>query len=176
MRDMSNTNTHEAIAIVATSTNRGWVLRQLPGDATDSLERLVDYLRGERAEGAVLGLVCVDDSWGAVVRPAPGGVRILMSDATAAIYDYLATDMLDELDVDTPTEEEADEAEEDHAAWPEGEFDLLDDLGVSEQMVTVVFEDYEMYPAEQLVRVADELGFADELADMLGEFLPEDDD
>ena len=176
MRNMSNTESFDTIAVVATSTEHGWALRELPDDATDSLESLVDHLRSERAEGAVLGLVCIEDSWCAIVRPIPGGVEILMSDATAAIDDYLATDMLDELDVDTPTEEEADEADENDTAWPEGEFDMLEDLGVSEQLLTVVFDDPEYYPAEQLICVAEELGFDEELSDLLDANLPDDED
>lgn len=172
---MTNTDSFEPIAIAATSSERGWTLRELPDDATDSLEHLVDHLRGERAEGAVLGLVCIEDSWCAIVRPVPGGVEILMSDATAALDDYLATDMLNELDVDTPTEEEADEADENNSAWPEGEFDMLTDLGVSEQLVTVVFDDADAYPAEQLITIAEELGFDDELSDLLYMNLPDED-
>ncbi|OFS18192.1 hypothetical protein HMPREF3097_02400 [Corynebacterium sp. HMSC27B11] len=176
IRNMSNTDSFDTIAVVATSTEHGWALRELADDATDSLESLVEHLRSERAEGAVLGLVCIEDSWCAIVRPVPGGVGILMSDATAAIDDYLATDMLDELDVDTPTEEEADEADENDTAWPEGEFDMLEDLGVSEQLLTVVFDDPEYYPAEQLICVAEELGFDEELSDLLDANLPDDED
>ena len=72
-----------------------------------------------------------------------------------------ANDLLDELDVDVPDEGEADSDE----PWPEGDFDLLDDLGASEQVLSVIFDDDDLYGAAQIFRVADELGCAEELAD-----------
>ncbi len=152
-------------AVAATRSAEGWDVRPLPEDAADSLDRLVECLRASRSEGAVLGFVCIDDDWCAIVRPVPGGVRLLISDATAALDDYLATDMLDELDVDTPTEEEAESSDE---PWPEGEFDLLEDMGGSEQVLSVIFDDPDLYASEQLMRVAEELGFAEDLADAAG--------
>lgn len=174
--DYDNDDSAETIAVAATSSERGWALRVLPEEATDSLDSLVDYLRAERSEGAVVGFVDVADDWCAVVRPVPGGVRLIISDATAALDDYLANDMLDELDVDTPTEEEADDAAENDTPWPEGEFDLLEDLGASEQLLSVVFDNPDYYPAEQLISVAEELGFGDDLADILDANLPGDRD
>ncbi|RAV32822.1 tRNA adenosine deaminase-associated protein [Corynebacterium heidelbergense] len=148
-------------AVAALSDGAHWEVRVLPDSATNSLDELASHLRSSRSEGPVVGLVCVDDDWCAIIRPVPGKVRLLISDATAALDDYLATDMLDELDVDTPDEQEAEESEE---PWPEGEFDLLEDLGASEQVLSVIFDDEELYASEQLLRVAEELGFAEELA------------
>lgn len=165
--DGDNSEDSDVTIIAAISSGHGWELRTLPDDASDSLDALVDHLRGQRSEGAVVGLVCADDDWCAVLRPVPGGVRILLSDATAALDDYLATDMLDELDVDTPTEEEADETDENDTPWPEGEFDMLEDLGASEQLLSVLFDDPDCYPSDQLMSIAEELGFDDELADLL---------
>lgn len=151
-----------SFAIAATSNGNEWDVRLLPDSAMDSLDGLVSRLRSARNEGPVIGLICVDDDWCAIIRPVPGRVRLLMSDATAALDDYLATDMLDELGVDTPAEEDAVNCDE---PWPEGEFDLLEDLGASEQVLSVIFDDEDLYASEQLLRVAEELGFAEELAD-----------
>ena len=46
---------------------------------------------------------------------------------------------------------------------------------VSEQLVTVVFDDADAYPAEQLITIAEELGFDDELSDLLYMNLPDED-
>ena len=102
-------NDELTFAVAAHGQGNQWHLRQLPESATDSLDELVKQLRRDRTEGAVVGLVCIDDDWCAVVRPVPGGVRVLLSDATASLDYYLANDMLDELDVDTPSEQEAEE-------------------------------------------------------------------
>lgn len=161
---MSET-TELTFAAVAVAGEGGWQVRELPENALDSLRDLVKDLRANRAEGALLGFVCMDDDWCAVVRPVPGGVRLLISDATAALDYYLATDILDELDVDTPTEDEAENCDE---PWPEGDFDLLEDLGVPEQLLSVIFDDEDLYASEQLMLVAEELGCAEELADAIG--------
>lgn len=161
---MSET-TELTFVAVAVAGDGGWDVRELPEKSLNSLVELVKDLRANRAEGALVGFVCMDDDWCAVLRPVPGGVRLLISDATAALDYYLATDILDELDVDTPTEEEAESTDE---PWPEGDFDLLEDLGVPEQLLSVIFDDEDLYASEQLMRVAEELGCAEDLADAVG--------
>ncbi|MDR6278398.1 tRNA adenosine deaminase-associated protein [Corynebacterium suicordis] len=142
----------------------GWNVRVLPERTLLSLDDLLSNLRESREEGAVLGLVCVEDDWVAIVRPVPSGMRVLLSDATAALDFDLASDLLDELDVDAPEEADADSDE----PWPEGDFGLLEDLGAGEQVLSVIFDDDDLYGAAQLFRVADEVGFAEELADATG--------
>lgn len=151
-------------AVAAFGVEGGWELHELPAESLDSLDDLVGALRRQRAEGAVVGMVCLDDDWCALLRLVPGGVRILMSDATAALDYDLAADMLDELDIDVPAEEEAEESDE---AWPEGDFELLEDLDASEQFLSVIFDDEDLYASEQILRVAEELGFGEDLADLL---------
>ncbi|RRO85429.1 tRNA adenosine deaminase-associated protein [Corynebacterium bovis] len=151
-------------AAVAVRQDTAWTVRTLRDRALRGLDDLLADLRSLRSEGVVLGFVCVDDDWCALVRPVPGGVRVLLSDATAALDDDLAADILDELDVDVPSEEEADETDE---PWPEGEFDMLEDLGVGEQILSVIFDDEDLYASDQLIRVAEELGLGDELSDLV---------
>lgn len=152
-------------AAVAVGQEGRWDVKELDSQAVDSLEDLLRQLRGVRAEGALVCLVCVDDDWSAIIRPVPSGAAMLLSDATAALDYDLAEDIMDELDADVPTEEEAEHADE---PWPEGDFDLLEDLGASEQVLSVIFDDDELYASEQVLRVAEELGFADQLADEVG--------
>lgn len=158
-------NDEATFAVAAHGQGNQWRMRQLPESATDSLDELLMQLRSDRTEGAVVGLVCIDDDWCAVVRPVPGGVRLLLSDVTASLDYDLAHDMLDELDVDTPSEEEAEESDE---PWPEGDFDVLEDLGAGEQILSVIFDDEYLYASEQILRVAEELGFAEDLAELVG--------
>lgn len=151
-------------AAVAHSQPNGWEVHQLPPYALRNLDELIGALRGRRDEGAVVGILCIEDDWMAIVRPTPSGIRILLSDATAALDYDLAADLLYELNVDIPNEEDADSDE----PWPEGDFDMLEDLGASEQVLSVICYDDELYGAAQVFRVADELGFAEELADATG--------
>ena len=160
-----STDSDLTFAVSAIRADGQWNLRELPTRATESLSGLIAELRASRAEGPVVGLLCVDDDWSVVLRPVPGGVRILLSDATAALDYNIASEALDTLDIDAPSEDEADASDD---PWPEGDFDLLEDLGASEQIMSIIFYDDDLYGAEQVLRVADELGFADELADLVG--------
>lgn len=160
-----STDSDLTFAVSAIRADGQWNLRELPARAAESLSGLIAELRASRAEGPVVGLLCVDDDWSVVLRPVPGGVRILLSDATAALDYNIASEALDTLDIDAPSEDEADASDD---PWPEGDFDLLEDLGASEQIMSIIFYDDDLYGAEQVLRVADELGFADELADLVG--------
>lgn len=160
-----STDSDLTFAVSAIRADGQWNLRELPARAAESLSGLIAELRASRAEGPVVGLLCVDDDWSVVLRPVPGGVRILLSDATAALDYDIASEALDTLDIDAPSEDEADASDD---PWPEGDFDLLEDLGASEQIMSIIFYDDDLYGAEQILRVADELGFADELADLVG--------
>ena len=197
-----------------------WRVRVLKRSVPDGLESLVRDLRALRSAGVLVGMVCVEDDWCALVRPAPGGATMLLGDASVVVADVqvidvefgfdpraqrtdvlvhlragcgplrgppveqsvrkprvvedddepgidLARDILDELDVDGPTDEDIDDADDPDAPWPEGDFDMLSDLGVGEQVVSVIFDDGEILASDQLLRVAEELGFDEELAEVL---------
>lgn len=165
MRSGPGTDSEQTFAVAAFGRDATWDLRELPHTALDSLDTLVEKLRADRSEGAVVCLICIDDDWSAIVRPVPGGVRLLLSDATAGMDYDLASDMLDELGIDIPTEDEAEGSDE---PWPEGDFELLEDLGAAEQVLSVVFDDEDLYASEQMLRIAEELGFAEELAELVG--------
>lgn len=166
--------------VAAHLTDEGWHLRVVQRSVPDGLPPLVRRLREMRAEGVLLGLISVDDDWAALVRPAPGGARLLLGDATVALEDEddpevdgvrLAVDILDELGVDAPTDEEIEDADDPDAPWPEGDFSILADLGVGEQSLSVLFDDPEIYASDQLLSIANDLGFGDRLADLFDEEL-----
>lgn len=119
---------------------------------------MITGLRRVATEGAVFGLVCIEDEFFVVLRPIPGGVSLLLSDATAALDFDLAADVLDLLHVETPDEEDVDDE-----AWPEGDMALLADLGVPEQEMQLIVNDVDLYPDEQLALIATRAGFGDEL-------------
>lgn len=161
--------------VTAHLTDGVWTLRVLQRSVPDGLDPLLADLRAMRAEGVLLGLVSVDDDWCALVRPAPGGARLLVGDSTVALEDEddpevdgvrLVSDILDELGIDPPTDEEIEDADDPDAPWPEGDFGILADLGVGEQALSVLFDDPEIYASDQLLSLAGDLGFADELSDL----------
>ena len=118
-------------------------------------------LRELRSAGAVFGLLNVDDEFFVIVRPAHSGARLLLSDATAALDYDIAADVLEKLDADLSLEE----LEEDDP-FEEGDLGLLADLGLPEAVLGVILADDE-YADEQLSRIAQEMGFNDELVAVL---------
>ena len=83
---------------------RGWQV-ELLGDAQGALNSLSaaeTELRELRSAGAVFGLLDVDDEFFVIVRPAPAGTRLLLSDATAALDYDIAAEVLEKLDNDIP--------------------------------------------------------------------------
>lgn len=157
------------------SGGASWRVRVLDEKIPAGLEPLLQQLGRLRGAGVQLGLVCVDDDWCALVRPGPGGARLLLGDASVMVEDDdepgigLAGDILEELGIDGPSDEDIDDADDPDAPWPEGDFDMLADLGLNEQALTVIFDDGDVLAGEQLMRVAEELGFGDEMGDILDE-------
>jgi putative tRNA adenosine deaminase-associated protein len=115
-----------------------------------------------RSAGAVFGLLDVDDEFFVIVRPAPAGTRLLLSDATAALDYDIAAEVLEKLDNDID-EEDLDPA----APFEEGDLGLLADIGLPEAVLSVILDEVDLYADEQLGRIAREMGFADELSAVL---------
>lgn len=144
----------------------GWDVRELGDAALDSLAEATAEMRRLRAERASFALLNVDDDYFIVLRPVPGSVRVLLSDATASITDDIAADVMDELDEDVPDldEDELDDVD----SWPEGDLAILSDIGLAEEVLSVICDDQSLWASEQLHAIACELGFEDALADVTG--------
>lgn len=104
-------------------------------------------------------MLSIEDDYFVLVRPTPQGVKLLISDATAATEDDFAAEILDELDADQPDPEDT--------PYAEGDFDILADLGLSEQVMSIITDETDWWASEQLQRIAEELGFDDELEQAL---------
>src|SRR5262249_51359753 len=127
--------------------------------AANSLTRLSAAetdLRELRSAGAVFGLLDVDDEFFVIVRPAPSGTRLLLSDATAALDYDIAAEVLDNLDNDISPEEL-----EDADPFEEGDLGLLSDVGLPEAVLGGSLDPSDLYADEQLGRIARERGCAD---------------
>jgi putative tRNA adenosine deaminase-associated protein len=97
-----------------------------------------------------------------IVRPAPSGTRLLLSDATAALDYDIAAEVLDNLDADIDPEDL-----EDADPFEEGDLGLLSDVGLPEAVLGVILDETDLYADEQLGRIAREMGFAEELSAVL---------
>ncbi|UVS76538.1 MULTISPECIES: tRNA adenosine deaminase-associated protein [Actinokineospora] len=140
-----------------------WRCAAMDDAALRELDAAITELRRIRSTGAVFGLLAVDDEFFIVLRPSPGGVALLLSDAAAALDYDIAADTLDLLRVEPP--DDVDDV------WPEGSLDLLADLGLPAAEMQVIVDEMDLYPDEQLQMIAQRLGFADEFAKHLDTIL-----
>jgi putative tRNA adenosine deaminase-associated protein len=139
-----------------------WRCAPLRRAVLNSLSVAETELRELRSAGAVFGLLDVDDEFFVIVRPAPAGTRLLLSDATAALDYDIAAEVLEKLDNDI-SPEDLDDAD----PFEEGDLGLLSDIGLPEAVLGVILDETDLYADEQLGRIAREMGFADELSAVL---------
>jgi putative tRNA adenosine deaminase-associated protein len=138
-----------------------WRCSSLRRGALNSLADAETELRELRSAGAVFGLLDVDDEFFVIVRPAPAGARLFLSDATAAVDYDIARQVLEKLDADIDPEDL-----EDEDPFEEGDLGVLSDIGLSEGVLSIILSDDD-YADEQLSRIAQEMGFGDEMSAFL---------
>ncbi|WP_066528571.1 tRNA adenosine deaminase-associated protein [Corynebacterium bouchesdurhonense] len=142
----------------------GWVVREFEDDFTD-LSTSIKAVRALRSEGAAFAILNVEEDYLVVVRPGPSRTRLLLSDATMAVDDDFAADILDEAGYEVPDidPDELDDVE----AWAEGDFAIFEDLGLSEERLSILLDD-DADPRDLAETIAEDLGFLDELTDAVG--------
>lgn len=139
-----------------------WRCTAMHRSALSSLKAAETELRELRSAGAVFGLLDVDDEFFVIVRPAPAGTRLFLSDATAALDYDIAEQVLEKLDGAVDLDDL-----EDEDPFEEGDLGVLADIGLAEGVLSIILDSADDYPDEQLGRIAQELGFADEFAAVL---------
>lgn len=149
-------------AIAVVREDGKWRCSALETGALTNLDAAITELGKLRSTGAVFALLAVDDEFFVIVRPSPRGPSLLLSDATAALDYDIAADVLDVLRVDFP-----DDTEE--SFWPEGDLEILADVGLPSPELEVIIGDVDLYPDEQLQMVAQRCGFSDEFGALLDE-------
>src|SRR5919205_4088032 len=155
--------TISGFAVAVVREDGRWQCTTLDAKALRDLDAAITELRGQRSTGAVFGLLDVDDEFFVVVRPVPGGVSLLLSDAVAALDYDVAADVLDLLRVEVPDEDAVDTDD----VWPEGDLSLLADVGLPAEEMQVIIDDVDLYPDEQLDMIAQRCGFQPQLSALL---------
>ena len=149
-------------AVAAIREDGHWRCVRLNPEALVDLDTAITQLRELRSTGAVLGLLDVDDEFFVLLRPTPGGIALMVSDAVAALDYDVAADALDLLRVELPPDDDVlDEP------WPEGDLAILADLGLPADELEVLAGEFELYPDEQLATIGRRCGFAAELAEVV---------
>jgi len=151
--------TPDGFGVAVVREDGKWRCASMSPKSLTSLKAAETELRELRSAGAVFGLLDVDDEFFVIVRPAPWGTRLLLSDATAALDYDIAAEVLEQLDADIGPEDL-----EDADPFEEGDLGLLADIGLPEAVLGVIVDETDLYADEQLGRIAREMGFADELS------------
>ena len=154
-------NLPEGFGVAVVREDGKWRCSPLRAAALTSLTAAENELRELRSAGAVFGLLDVDDEFFVIVRPAPAGTRLFLSDATAAVDYDIAREVLEKLDADLDPDDLADDD-----PFEEGDLAVLSDVGLSEAVLSIILSDDE-YADEQLSRIAQEMGFDDEMSAVL---------
>jgi len=143
------------MAVVVYREDGVWQSGVLPEKVTDDLDGLVAVLRQQPAENGALCLVNVADEFFVVVRVRGEEVRLLLSDVTAAVAWDLARQVVGQLGMEAPGEDDLEDV------WPAGDLSIFADLGLDEMELGAVLADLDAYADEMLLDIAGRLGFAE---------------
>ena len=91
----------DGYAVTVERTGGTWRVREFDDDFSD-LSTSVTAVRNLRAEGPAFALLNVEEDYLVIVRPGPSQTRVLISDATMAVDDDFAADILDEAGAEIP--------------------------------------------------------------------------
>src|ERR1700721_250967 len=141
-------DTPDGFGVAVVREEGKWRCYAMAAKALTSLAAAETELRELRSSGAVFGLLDVDDEFFVIVRPAPSGTRLLLSDATAALDYDIAAEVLDNLDADIDPEDL-----EDADPFEEGDLGLLSDVGLPEAVLGVILDETDLYAADTPGRI-----------------------
>jgi putative tRNA adenosine deaminase-associated protein len=156
--------TRQSYAVRVSRPALRWKVELLAADASDELPVLERALGDPGAEGWPPPFVVVVDSrlYFVVLRHGPGGmVRALISDATMLEW-VLAAEVVERYGIGVDTEGVFDD--DDEAGWPGGDLDVLADDGLPADELRPIVTADDLWADEMVQRIAERLGFADELA------------
>ena len=144
------------LVLAVVRDDAGWRVDRLPDGLQADLDGIIRILSQQVTEGGALGLVDVADEFFVGVRLVPGGgVRLLLSDITAAVEWDLARQVLDRLGEAPPEEDELEEV------WPVGDLGIFADFGLPEMELATILDDLDLYADEMLLDIARRVGFAE---------------
>lgn len=142
-------------AILVVREEGRWDVSLLPEKLVDDLPGMLKTLRQQPSEGGAIGLVNVADEFFVAARVLGPETRLLLSDVTACVAWDLAAQVVDELGLERPSEDDLDEI------WPAGDLSIFSDLGMDEMELGMLLSDLDAYADETLLLIARRLNFAD---------------
>ena len=152
-----------SFAVRVSRAGRRWRVELLAQDAEDELPVLERALGDPGTGGWPPPFVVVVDSrlYFVLLRHGPGGmVRALISDATMQEW-VLAAEVVERYGIAVDTEGAFDD---DESGWPGGDLAVLADDGLPADQLRAIVTADDLWADEMVGRIAERLGFADELA------------
>lgn len=147
-------------AVAAWREEGVWAVSSLPVRLVCSMDTLTAALRQLPGEGGVFGFVSLNDDCLVILHQTPTRLRAVLSDV-AAIEDWdLAEAALEFAGV--PSEDLAE-------VGAVGTLAMLAEMGIDADALADICEDEDLYPDEQLAAIAERVGFAQQLAEILGD-------
>jgi len=130
-----------------------WEAEALSGAVTENLDSIISALRQLPSIGGVIGLTAVGDDFFVIARVVGPTVSLFVSDLTASVDWPLARQVLEQMDIDVPYDEDLDQV------LPAGDLSILADLGVDEMELCALSGDLDLFPDEVLASLARRIGF-----------------
>lgn len=147
------------LAVVAYRLDGEWRVQELNDAAVDSIDSIADELRRYPSDDGCLAMLSVDEDFVILIRVDDGGVRVLLSDASAATDWSLARSAMTQLGVHLHDLDEQ---------VPAGDLAICADLGMPAEEMGELLDDFDLYPEEVLSEIADAVGFGAEFDDLAG--------
>ncbi len=155
----------QSFAVRVSRSDGRWQCELLAADADDELPVLERALGEPGSQGWPGPFVIVVDSrlYFVVLRHGPGGmVRALISDATFQEW-VLAAEVVERYGIAVGGGATIDSYDEDEQSWPGGDLDVFSDAGLPAEELARLLDSDELWADEMVLRIAERLGFADEL-------------
>lgn len=161
-------------AVAATRTGDAWDATELDLDGVEDIDEVLDRLRDTDPDAEVsLLFVEADDEYLVVVRLDNGDdMRVFGSDAPFADESRLGAVLLSETDTDPAVSTGDDDDDPDTPvtseldAAPVGDFDLLDDLGVSADLLVALCGKDGMLPSDVTAEIGSRIGCGEALEEV----------
>ncbi len=147
------------LALVAFESAGAWQLAELSDRVIEEVESIAQELRRYPGDGDALAMIAMDDDFVLLVRVGEAGIRVLLSDVSAATDWSLARSAVDLVGVHVDLEDEG---------APAGDLTMLADLGVSAAELGALLDDDELYPDEILGEIAGWIGLGEEFDELTG--------
>lgn len=155
----------QGFAVAAFREAGQWRVEPLPPSVLTDLGGLLQALRAQPSEGGPFLLACVPEEFFVLARQEGRRLSLVLSDLTAAVEFPLAEQVLRRLDEEPPADDELDDV------VPIGDFELFEDLDISEDEMEDILDDPDALPEEMLEAIVDRLGLLehyDRATKMLG--------